>query len=257
MLPVIRTDLPPLVIGHRGAQAYSYENTMASFNKALDCGVDLVECDVHMSKDGHLVVIHDEDVNRTTGGVGLVGEMTFAQLQKLDAGSGEKIPSLHELLTWIASKSKLGIAIEIKKGKKNYPEIAKKVGLEIQSLNLFDRAIVISFDAAVIQEIKALFPHLAVGLLYYSSMPPLGFPLGLPLKELFETAKRIGAEAILPPHQWIQEELVSEAHRMNLGVFTWTANRPEDIERVLKCHVDGVASDYPDRVRTAVLGQEI
>ena len=101
-------------IAHRGASAYEPENTLRSFRRALDMGADLIEFDIRMSSDGHLIVIHDKKVDRTTDGTGLVREMTLGQLKKLDAGKGEKIPTLEEVIDF--GKGKTRFVIELKEG---------------------------------------------------------------------------------------------------------------------------------------------
>src|SRR5512136_2560745 len=122
---------PVLRVGHRGARGHAPENTLASFDLAVEMGVNVVETDVHLSKDGEVVLIHDHTVDRTTNGHGFVKDLTLAELKWLDAGSwydpkyaGERIPTLAELLTW--AKDRVGVAIEIKNGPIYYPGIAEK-----------------------------------------------------------------------------------------------------------------------------------
>ena len=123
---------PVLRVGHRGAKGHAPENTFASFNLALEMGVNAVETDVHLSKDGEVVLIHDHTVDRTTDGRGFVKDMTLRELKQLDAGSwydtrfaGQRIPTLTELLEW--ARGRVGVAIEIKNGPIYYPGIAEKV----------------------------------------------------------------------------------------------------------------------------------
>ncbi len=101
-----------MIVGHRGAAGYEPENTLLSFQKAIEIGVDWIELDVHRSSDGHLMVIHDDTVDRTTRGHGKVSEMTLAELKKLDAGKGQKIPTLQEAIDFM--KGKVRVIIEIK-----------------------------------------------------------------------------------------------------------------------------------------------
>ncbi len=156
-LSLLRSPGSPLLrVGHRGAKGHAPENTLASFQLGMEMGVTAVETDVHLSKDGEVVLIHDHTVDRTTNGHGFVKDLTLAELKKLDAGSwfaarfaGERIPTLTELLIW--AKDKVGVAIEIKNGPIYYPGIAEKTIRLLREHGMERQAILISFDHFVLR----------------------------------------------------------------------------------------------------------
>jgi glycerophosphoryl diester phosphodiesterase len=152
---------PVLRVGHRGAKGHAPENTFASFDLAVQMGVHAVETDVHLSKDGEIVIIHDHTVDRTTNGHGFVKDLTVEELRRLDAGAwfdarfaGERIPTLAELLAW--AHDRVSLAIEIKNGPIYYPGIAGKVIRLLREHDMIDQAILISFDHFVMREAKMI-----------------------------------------------------------------------------------------------------
>jgi len=239
---------PPLVIGHRGAMGHAPENTMASFKKAVELHADIVEMDVQMSADGELMVIHDPRVDRTTNSSGFVGDMTAEQIRSLDAGSwlgaeyvGEKVPLLDEVLEWARDITR--IAIEIKNAPIRYEGIEEKVVQAIHRHQVEQSALVISFDHAAVKRIKALCPNVATGILYAAS--PID-PVALALAA--------DADILLPQWTFASSNLVAKAHEVGLAVCVWVANEREEIAFAAGLDVDGIASNYPDRVRS-ILGR--
>ena len=153
----------PLVGGHRGNPAEQPENTMASFSSAVELGVDLIECDVHMSSDGELIVVHDHTLERTTDGTGLVFQHTAADLRELDAGQGQRLPFLHEVAE--LAKGRVGLCIEIKQIPLRYPGLEETLVRLLRDLQMVDQAAVISFHHAAVRALKTLEPSLSVGIL--------------------------------------------------------------------------------------------
>src|ERR671938_442670 len=125
------------VVGHRGAMGHCPENTLASFERGLELGADWIEVDVHLSRDGALVVIHDETLERTTNGSGLVRERTLAELQRLDAGHGERIPTLEEVLVWARGRG-IGVDVEIKNAPIYYTGIEAAVVRAVERCGMLD-----------------------------------------------------------------------------------------------------------------------
>src|SRR3989344_286919 len=156
------------LVGHRGAMGHAPENTLASFDLARQMGAEFVECDVHLSADKEVVVVHDERVDRTTDGAGLIKNLKLSQIKKLDAGSwyskkfkGEKVPSLRELLSWLKHKTSLnkyqmGVAIEIKNEPVRYRDIAERLSDVLTETGMASRVVVISFDHGVVKQLKLL-----------------------------------------------------------------------------------------------------
>lgn len=231
---------PLLRVGHRGAKGHAPENTLSSFTIAAGMGVNVVETDVHLSKDGQVVLIHDHTVNRTTNGRGYVKDMTLAELKALDAGSwydqrfaGERIPVLDELLVW--ARDRVAIAIEIKNGPIYYPGIAEKVIAALRRHDMLRQAILISFDHLVVREAKTLAPEVAAGILYVGG---LADPVG--------AARAADADALHPHWAYVTADLVRTAHAAGLAISPWNPNDLPTLRMLNELGVDSVGTDYPE-----------
>ncbi|TAK36232.1 MAG: glycerophosphodiester phosphodiesterase, partial [Chloroflexota bacterium] len=231
------------VVGHRGAMGHAPENTMASFTQGLALGADAIELDVQLSRDGALVVIHDATVDRTTSGTGLVKDLSLQELRQLDAGSwfgpqfaGERIPTLGEVLDWARGRTRL--IVEIKNGPVYYPGIAERVVACLREHNMLSDAMVISFDHPVVREVKDLEPALRTGVLYVGRVAD---PVAL--------AARSGADVLMPLAAYVTQDLINLAHAAGLRVSTWTVDQPEEMRRLMTLGVDGIGTNYPDRLR--------
>ena len=216
-----------LRIGHRGARAYEPENTLLSFKKALEIGVNAVEFDIRKTKDNQLVVIHDSDVKRTTDGEGLVSELTVKEIKELSTGKGEKIPTLKEALDFLDKKVK--IIIELKEA--GYEEELLAV---IYEKELQKNVIVISFKENALRKVRALDKQIETGLVYVKHKNPL------------RTALELEASYLLPLFRFTHTKDIKKAHENNLKVIVWTINKHEEVAEFLKKGVDGIASDKPD-----------
>jgi len=216
-----------LRIGHRGARAYEPENTLLSFKKALEIGVNAVEFDVRKTKDNQLVVIHDSDVKRTTDGEGLVSELTVKEIKELSAGKGEKIPTLKEALDFLNKKVK--IVIELKEA--GYEEEVLSV---IYEKELQKNVIIISFKEKALRKVRDLDKQIETGLIYVKQKNPL------------RTALELEASYLLSIFRFTHTKNITKAHENNLKVIVWTINTQEEVAEFLKKGVDGIASDKPD-----------
>lgn len=217
------------VVAHRGASGYEPENTLSAVRRALEMGVDAVEVDVRLSRDRVPVVIHDETVDRTTGGRGRVRDMTVAELRELDAGRGEKIPRLEEILDEVRGRGVL--FLEVKEREAAEPSL-KLVGERA----MLEEVLFISFVEEALLTIKASQPGAHVGLIY--ARPGDGIT----------AAKRLGCEFVLPHYRLATERAIAFAHRMGLLVVAWTVDDPQTAAELKRRGVDGVASNYPDRI---------
>ena len=215
------------VIGHRGARSLAPENTLASIRAAKACGADLVEVDVRLTKDGFLVVIHDETIDRTTDGSGKVEEMTLEDISLLDAGSGERVPTLTEAAR-LAQELKIGIVVEM-----------KEEGLEDLVVGELSgrRAIVTSFRHESVREIKDL-SDLKTGIII-SSLPINPVDLALAAE----------ADSIFP--RIISPNLFKKARRAGIEVYPWTINDPDQVRWLNRLGADGIVTDDPYAVRKA------
>ncbi|PYU78888.1 MAG: hypothetical protein DMG51_18110 [Acidobacteria bacterium] len=234
-----------LVIAHRGASGNAPENTMAAFKKAVALGANFIETDLQLSRDARFVAIHDATVNRTTNGQGTVHEMTLTELRRLDAGSwfgsefaGERIPTLEEILAF-SKKNDVVFYLEIKPGGSWGGDHAL-IGALRESGEI-PRAVVISFDAAIVLSLRKIEPTLMTGLLYDGQIDN---PL--------EKAVAIGARQLAVRGDLVTPALIAEARRKDLQVVCWTVNHPAHMRMLAAAGVDGIMSDYPDRLVAAV-----
>lgn len=233
-----------LVIAHRGASGEAPENTMAAFERAIEMKVDLIELDIHFSKDGEIMVIHDETVDRTTDGRGAIAEMTRNEVQALDAGSwfsprfeGERVPTLSEVIE-LVKPTPVNLLIEIKQGRGLPHGFEKRLIQAIQEHNILSRVIVQSFNHAAVRKVKEENPSIATGaLIDYRSPDPIS------------EVKAAGAETLALKSSLVTREVIEKAHRNGLRVFVWTVNKLARIRKMLTLGVDGVITDYPSRVR--------
>lgn len=232
-----------LIVGHRGASGYAPENTLASFELALDQGAEMVELDVHLSRDGEVVAIHDERLERTTDGRGLVGEHSLAELGRLDAGrwfaprfAGQRIPSLDEVLAW--ARERTFLALEIKNVPSFYRGIEAKIVELLARHRMRERALVISFDHVALRRVRELDPALLTGAIY-ACRPAQAVAL----------AEAAGARVLEPEVSFVTAEDVAAAHEAGLLVSTWTTSEPTVMRRLIRAGVDAIATNHPDLLR--------
>jgi len=234
-----------LIIAHRGASGNAPENTLAAFRKAVALGATFIETDLQLSRDARFVAIHDATVNRTTNGQGAVHDMTLAGLRKLDAGSwfgsefaGERIPTLEEIFEF-SKKNDVVFYLEIKPGAAWGGEHAL-VGALRESGEI-PRAVVISFDAAIVLNLRKIEPTLMTGLLYDGQ-----------IENPLDKAVEIGARQVAVRGDLVTPALIAQARKKDLQVVCWTVNHPAHMRMLAAAGVDGIMSDYPDRLVAAV-----
>jgi glycerophosphoryl diester phosphodiesterase len=237
-----RSSGRPRVFGHRGAMGYAPENTFASFERAVEIGVDAIEIDVHLTADGEVVVIHDHQLDRTTDGSGVLGEKTLSELKSLDAGkhfgdefTGQRIPTLGEVLEW--ARGRCVLDIEIKGGPWPYPGLEAKVVDLIREHEMVEQTIVISFEHPTVARVKALAPEIATGTLW--SARPID-PVAV--------ARAAGANAILPFWAYCDAETVEKAHAVGLSVHPWATSDRKIVDYLIGLGVDSICSNHPDVV---------
>mgnify|MGYP006344329555 FL=1 len=224
-----------LKIGHRGAKGHEPENTLVSFQKALDLKVDGIELDVHLSLDGHLIVIHDETIDRTTNGTGFVNQLTLKELKSFKINDTIEIPTLEEVLDLIDKKCFINIELKNHETAENVVALIEKYIAE-KNWNYTD-FIVSSFDWNAIQQVRFLNEKIPIGVLTEED-----------LDLAFSFAKFLKAEAIHPDFQLLTPEKVIEFQAKKIKVFPWTVNNLEDIQKMKLMHVDGIISDFTDRI---------
>jgi glycerophosphoryl diester phosphodiesterase len=228
----------PLIGGHRGNPAQHPENTMRSFRSAIDAGCDLIECDVHLSSDGRLVVIHDHSLDRTTNGQGLVRDHTAADLRKLDAGEGEKIPLLHEVIE--LALGKVGLVIEIKQLPITYEGLEDKLVNMLRQLGAVQECAVISFHHPAIKKLRAMEPRLQLGILEGSR------PID-PARLLREA----GADVFSPHWGAMDRELIDQVHSAGGAVGVWTVDDDAAVAWARFCRPDSIFTNRPVEIGAA------
>jgi glycerophosphoryl diester phosphodiesterase len=229
----------PLLIAHRGGPKYAPENTLAAFRNAIQAGVDMLECDVQRTRDGGLVVIHDETVDRTTNGKGRVEDLTLAEIQALDAGGGERVPTFQE---YAALAGEFGVAIlpELK-SPRLYPGIEAET---VQAINLLKYASMTrlqSFDLAALQAVQAAAPDQVIWRLYGLGQFNLSRPEPAQVEAVCPAAEMV----LLYP--W----MIRQAHRQGKKVVAWYLFLENNlINRLLLAFgVDGLIVDDPVAAR--------
>jgi glycerophosphoryl diester phosphodiesterase len=225
-----------LIGGHRGNPAHHPENTMRSFRSAIEAGCDLIECDVHLSSDGRLVVIHDHTLERTTNGHGLVRDHTAAELRKLDAGDGEKIPLLHDVIE--LALGKVGLVIEIKQLPIVYEGLEEKLVNMLRQLGAVPECAVISFHHPAIKKLHEMEPRLQLGILEGSR------PID-PARMLRES----GAEVFSPHWGAMDRELIEQVHAAGGAVGVWTVDDDAAVAWCKYCRPDSIFTNRPVELR--------
>ena len=231
----------PLLGGHRGNPAHCPENTMKSFRSAIEAGCDLIECDVHLSSDSRLVVIHDHTLERTTNGEGLVRDHTAAELRKLDAGGGEHIPLLHDVIE--LALGKVGLVIEIKQLPIFYEGLEEKLVNMLRQLGAVEECAVISFHHPSIRKLRDLEPRLQLGILEGSR------PID-PARLMREA----GADVFSPHWAAMDPETVSQVHSAGGAVGVWTVDDDTSIAWCKYCRPDSIFTNRPVEVGAALRG---
>jgi len=243
-------------IAHRGASGYAPENTMASFQKAFDMGADMLELDVQLSRDGHAVIMHDSDVERTSNGRGEVGALSLQELKSLDAGawyhtnySGETIPTLEEVVERFGGE--IGLLIELKLPSR-YPgieekvaEVLKRKAPEASRPQDVSRMIMVqSADTDSLRRFHALMPEVPLGIVVTSSKE-------LSKERLQEFSSFAGY--INVSVKLVSRSLIRKIHEAGMKTFVWTIRDVLQIPFLMESGVDGIITDYPDRVPVSYL----
>ena len=231
------------VWAHRGASGYAPENTMEAYILAHQYGADGIELDVQLSKDGEIVVIHDEKIDRTSDGRGLVRNYTLRQLRGFNFNRTKPehfqagIPTLEEVLLYIRDKTGMTVNIELKTGIYFYPGIEEKTVNLVRAMGMEERVIYSSFNHYSIRKVKELDPKAEVGLLYSE-----GF-IDVP-----GYASRLGVNALHPSWHCLQYPgYLEDCRRYNLDLNVWTINREDLMMQMFRSGVHAIITNYPDK----------
>lgn len=234
-----------LNIAHRGFSGHFPENTLLAFQEAIELGVDAIELDVQLSKDGEIMIFHDEDLARITGQKGLLKDHTCAELRELDASGAyrgvfgkQTIPTLSEYLELTASKDILTF-LELKNGMLPYPLLEEKVA---ECLTRFDR-----------QKGTILFSANHPSVKFFGTLAPdvqLLFPFDNWIFEYGAYCHNYGITACMPYYRALTPEVVAEIKSFGISIYSWTVDDPKDFQTLLALGVDGILSNHPDRLKT-------
>ena len=222
-----------LCIGRRGAMGHAPENTLSSIRKALELGVQCIEVDVYYV-DGHLVVFHDDRLERTSNAAGYLEEQSFEYLRSLDAGDGQRIPTLEEVCEEVDSKACLNIEL---KGAATAVPVVELISRYVEKGWHKDSFLVSSFNHRELLAVKRLDEDIKLGALIRA----------LPVDDA-KFAQDLGAFSVNPALDFIDQRFVDDAHDRGLKVYVYTVNHPEDINKMYRLGVDGVFSSFPERV---------
>lgn len=222
-------------IGHRGAKGYSIENTFESFQKAIELNVDAVELDVHVCKSGELIVFHDFTLERLTNGEGEVAKFTLEQLKKLKISEKHKIPTLIEILELIDKRCNINIEL---KGHNTAKPVSKIIEEYVQNKNWkYSNFIISSFQYEELSHFSQLNSNIPLAVLTQASV-----------EQAIEWAIEFNATHIHPHFSLLTTDNCNFAKEKGLKINTWTVNDTIDIEHVKRFSIDGIISDFPDRI---------
>lgn len=231
-----------LAIAHRGASAHEPENTLRAFRRAIELGADMSELDVHLSQDGHAIIMHNASAETTTNGRGVIGDLTLDELKRLDAGKGERIPTLPEVIEVVRGKN--GLYIELKA--EGTPAVVAKI-LRAEKFTARNQVIVGSFWVPLIEEMKTIAPEMATSLL----VSPV-----LPADELVAMTRAAHADYVHlcwenrhpQPHMLLTPELLGVLRAANLGIVLWHEERASELQILKTLDVDAICSNTPEQL---------
>lgn len=219
----------PQIVGHRGASGYEPENTLRSFERAIAMGVPMIELDVHLSKDGKLVVIHDT----TTPDKKEVANLTLEELKKYDVGKGEHIPLLAQVFDLVNQRAIINV--ELKAAGTAQP-VAALINRYIKEKKATPKDfIVTSFDHYRVREFHRLSPQVPTGVIFEGN--PIGYA---------QIATNAGAQYAVMYHEWITPEFIADAHARGVKVYTYTVNSKALAQKLIAMNIDGIITNYPD-----------
>jgi glycerophosphoryl diester phosphodiesterase len=248
--------MPPFIIAHRGDSAHRPENTLAAFASALEVGADLVEFDVQLTRDGHVVVLHDPTLDRTTTGTGRLVERTLAEVRALSAGypqlwgsayPGERVPTLAEALGFLRERSRVMIEIKI-----DAVTADAEGGVEARTIDEVRRAgmdkdvVLISFSRTALQRCRQQAPEIMRGHLFHEATPT----------EVVEGARAVGCELVMPEKRLLSLEMRDRCREAGLKVASWVIDDPEELLALAPFDLYGVGSNRPGVLLEALTEDE-
>jgi len=225
------------VVGHRGAAGIEPENTLRGFRRAIELGAGWVECDVRLTSDRRLIVMHDETVDRTTNRTGAVRDLTFDRVRALDAGKGERVPTLAEVLEAVRGKARLQLEL---KG----PGTARPAVRAVKALGMDEEVMFVSFHLGRLRQVKRADASLQVGAIFEKAGA-----------RACERSAAAGAGLISVFYKNLTWGLVEEAHRRGLEAAAWSPDKEAEWRAMIALGADMVATNRPDRLMAMLRGR--
>lgn len=216
------------IVGHRGARGLEPENTIRSFRRALELGVDVIECDVHLTQDGYVILMHDHTVDRTTNGTGAPGSFTLDAIRRLDAGQGERVPTLEELIELVQGKAELHI--ELKDPTALVPVLAI-----VDARRVRDQVFLTSGDTELLKRLRSADPGIHIEHIF-----------GNPPPDAVQRAVDVRAARVSCRFNHLTQAFVDGSHCHGLEVIAWPPNTPEEQRYAIGFGVDIICTDRPD-----------
>lgn len=236
-----------LNIGHRGWCSKYPENTMMSFMEAYKLGIDGVETDIQLTKDNVPVIMHDEEVDRTTNGKGMVKDFTLKEIRELDAGikygkefAGLKVPTFDEFLDFYKDKNQI-INLELKNSIIHYKDLEEIVLKKVYEYHLESKVIISSFNHYSIKKIMEIDRGIQVGILYWDC-----------IYHPEQYGKSLGVDALHPEFNSLDDKIVSDSHSLGLKINAYTVDKEEDLKRMIDLKIDGIITDCPDKLKKII-----
>jgi glycerophosphoryl diester phosphodiesterase len=235
-----------LRIAHRGASGERPENTLGAFRRALELGAGMIECDLRLCADGHVIVLHDAFLERTTSGYGAARDQMLADIRHFDAGAwrgaefaGEVVPTLEETLDLVLPRARLNL--ELKSEGEDPRMLALATVAAVSQRRALDRVVFSSFDFPTLVRIREASPHAQIGVLWGE----------LDFTEAWSRAREVGAVALHPRAETVTTGVIAAARDRGLLVFAWTVNSRDRMVELVRSGADGLMSDFPGRLLEA------
>ena len=227
-----------IITAHRGASGLAPENTLAAFRKAMELGADFSELDVTMTKDGKLILLHDDTLERTTNDSGNVWDYTLEELKQLDAGlwfggkfEGERLPTLAEVIELVKGKMKLNIEIKVNG---HEPGIVEKVVETVRNKGFTKQCIITSFDSATVERVMEIAPEIPAGFIFNEDYPEDVFDGKWPILSV--------------KYKIVDAAFLEKARASGKEVHVWTVNKEDEMRRLIDLGVDGIITNFPNRL---------
>lgn len=244
-----------IVIAHRGANRFAPQNTLHAFQKAAELRSDGVETDVHVTKDGHLVLCHNSTVNKTSNGKGRISDLNLSDLRGFDFGSwfgskfkNTRIPTFDEFLSSMKNTAVSVLDIELKPQRNGRLDFVEDVIEKVKEYGLESKLFISSFDYKILERVKQVDSKIQTGYLY----PAMGEVIKRRIVGPLSLAEKYDIDYILPHHGYASKKLIKKAHDAGIKVGVWTVNKIEKVERLLEWGVDQIITDVPDIIKNKI-----